>query len=142
MKEEPSGNCLTWRLILSAFILSVDTRHQTIHCYCCCCQKQVADRNLVWQFLGRSSQQLTNVDLDAQGTWWGTWRKDWRSKGVLHLTGRTTLAGWTTQYSQGLDHQPRSVQGSRIDGSRSICSREWPCLTSMGGEALCSVEVL
>jgi hypothetical protein len=55
-------------------------------------------------------------------------------------TTTSTLAGQTTQCSQGLDHQPRSVQGG-IHGSRYICSREWPCLTSMGGETFGPVEV-
>ena len=36
-------------------------RHQTQHC--CCGQEALADRNLVWQFLGRSGQQLTNAKL-------------------------------------------------------------------------------
>ena len=38
-------------------------RHQTRHC--CCGQEGLADRNLVWWFLGRSCQQLTNADVDA-----------------------------------------------------------------------------
>ena len=46
----------------------------------------------------------------------------------------------TTQNSQGLDHQPRSVLGG-IHGSRYICSRGCPCLTSMGGESFGPVEV-
>jgi hypothetical protein len=48
-------------------------------------------------------------------------------------------AGRTTQCFQGLDYQPRSVQGG-IHSSRYICGREWPCLTSIGGEALGPVE--
>jgi hypothetical protein len=54
--------------------------------------------------------------------------------------GRATSAGLTTQYPQGLDHQPRSVQGGTQD-SRYICSRGWLCLTAMEGEALGLVEV-
>ena len=38
-------------------------RHQTLQC--CYGQEPLADRNLVWLLLGRSSQQLTNADVDA-----------------------------------------------------------------------------
>ena len=38
-------------------------RHQTQHC--CGCQEVLADRNLVWLFLGRFEQQLTNADVNA-----------------------------------------------------------------------------
>ena len=33
--------------------------------HCCCCQEVFAIRNLVWLFLGRFYQQLTNADVDA-----------------------------------------------------------------------------
>ena len=56
-----------------------------------------------------------------------------------NFIGKTMLAGWATQISQGLDHQPTSVHG-RIHGSRYICSRGWSCLKSLGGEALGPVE--
>jgi hypothetical protein len=49
-------------------------------------------------------------------------------------------ASQTTQSSQGLDHQPRSVQGV-IHNYRYVCSRGWPCLTSVGREVLSPVEV-
>jgi hypothetical protein len=45
------------------------------------------------------------------------------------------------QSSQGLNHQPKSTQGGTQGFSR-ICSREWPCWTSMGGEALGPVKAL
>jgi hypothetical protein len=61
------------------------------------------------------------------------------AEGHCNLIGRTS-AGQTTQCSQGLNHQPRSVQGG-IHGSKYIGRREWPCLTSMEGEALDPVEV-
>jgi hypothetical protein len=61
-------------------------------------------------------------------------------EGDCHPIGRTMLAGQTTQSSQGLDHEPRSVQGE-IHGFRYMCSRGWPSLTSMGREALGPVEV-
>jgi hypothetical protein len=38
-------------------------RHQTQHC--CRGQEALSDWNLVWQFLERSCQQLTNADVDA-----------------------------------------------------------------------------
>ena len=53
---------------------------------------------------------------------------------------RTMYASQTTKYSQGLDHQTRSVQGG-IHGARYIGNRGWPCLISMGGETLGPVEV-
>jgi hypothetical protein len=39
------------------------------------------------------------------------------------------------QNFQGLNHQPKSIHGE-THGSSCICSRGWPCWTSMGGEAL------
>jgi hypothetical protein len=39
------------------------------------------------------------------------------------------------QCSQGLNYQPKSTHGG-THGSSHICSRGWPCQTSMGGEAL------
>jgi hypothetical protein len=49
-----------------------DRPHLGIHCvcrnqtqFCCYGQEMLADRNQVWQFLGRSSQQLTKADVDA-----------------------------------------------------------------------------
>ena len=54
--------------------------------------------------------------------------------------GRTISAGWTIKCSQGLDHQPKSIQGG-IHDSRYICNRRWPFLTSVGREGLGPVEV-
>jgi hypothetical protein len=42
---------------------------------------------------------------------------------------------WTTQDSQGPNHQPKSIHG-RSHGSRYIYSRGWPDLISVEGEAL------
>jgi hypothetical protein len=39
------------------------------------------------------------------------------------------------QNSQGLNHQPKSTHGG-TNGSKHICSRGWPCWTSVGREAL------
>jgi hypothetical protein len=51
--------------------------------------------------------------------------------------------GWTTistkqylQSSRGLNHQQRSTQGGNQGFSCIICSRGWPCGTTMSGEAL------
>jgi hypothetical protein len=55
-------------------------------------------------------------------------------------TGRTISTIWTTQISQRLSHQPKSTDRG-IQGSRYICSREWPYLTSMGGETLGPMEL-
>ena len=56
LKEGPSVDCPT----LGSF-LSADTNPLN----CCCCQEVLADRNLVWLFLGECFQQLTNADVDA-----------------------------------------------------------------------------
>jgi hypothetical protein len=43
--------------------------------------------------------------------------------------------------SLGLNHQSKKTHGG-THGSSCICSRGWPCWTSMGGEALGPVKVL
>ena len=59
---------------------------------------------------------------------------------VCNPIGRTTIStNQTFQSSQGLNHQPKSTHGG-IHGSSCICSRGWPCWTSVGGEALGSVK--
>ena len=52
---------------------------------------------------------------------------------------RTILINWTTQSSQGLNHQPKSIHRG-IHSSRYTCSREWTSLISVGGEALSPME--
>jgi hypothetical protein len=55
------------------------------------------------------------------------------AEGVCGPIGRTTI--WTNQYpqsSQGLNHQPKSTHGG-THGSSCICSRGWPCRSSMEG---------
>jgi hypothetical protein len=47
----------------------------------------------------------------------------------------------TPQSSQGLNYQLKGTHG-RTHGSTCICSRGWPCRTSMGEEALGPVKVL
>jgi hypothetical protein len=41
----------------------------------------------------------------------GAGRRTGGAEGNCNLIGRTISAGWTTEFSQGVDHQPRSVQG-------------------------------
>jgi hypothetical protein len=36
---------------------------------------------------------------------------------------------------RGLDHQPKNTHGT-THGASHICSRAWPCWTSVGGKAL------
>jgi hypothetical protein len=50
---------------------------------------------------------------------------------------RTMSFGQTTHCSQGLDHQTKRDPWLQIHAY----SKEWPCLTLMGGEALGLVEV-
>ena len=54
LNEGPTGNGHTWGSIMG---------HQTQNCSCG--QEVLADRDQEWQFLGRSSQQLINADVDA-----------------------------------------------------------------------------
>jgi len=70
----------------------------------------------------------------------GAGRRTEGAEGDSNPIGRITSAGQTTQCFQGLDHQPRSVQGG-IHDSRFIGSRQWPYLTSVGRETLGPVEV-
>jgi hypothetical protein len=57
-----------------------------------------------------------------------------------NLIRRTSLStNRTFQSSQGLNHQPKSTHGGTVGPSR-ICSRRWPCLASMGEEALGPVK--
>jgi hypothetical protein len=46
------------------------------------------------------------------------------SEGVCNPTGRTILTNQTTQSSQKLNNQPKSIY-EEIHGSRYICSRGW-----------------
>jgi hypothetical protein len=99
-------------------------------------------------FPGRFCQHLTNADADAwsyhqtelRAPVRGAGRRTGGDKGNCNPIGRTMLAGQTTPCSQDLDQQQRGVQGG-IHGSTYICSKEWPCLTSMGREALGPVKV-
>jgi hypothetical protein len=50
---------------------------------------------------------------------------------VCNPRGRTIATNQTSQSSQGLSYQQRSTHGSRC-----MCSRKWPCHTSMAGEVV------
>jgi hypothetical protein len=54
--------------------------------------------------------------------------------------GGTTSTNQNPQCSQGVNHQPNSTHVA-THGSPSMCSRGWPCWTSMGGEAFGPVRV-
>jgi hypothetical protein len=61
-------------------------------------------------------------------------------KGLKELKELQTIStNQTSQSSQGLNYQPKSIHGG-THGSSHICSRGWPCRTSMGGEALGPVK--
>jgi hypothetical protein len=45
------------------------------------------------------------------------------------------------QKSLGLNYQPKSAHGG-THGSSCICSRRWPCQSSMGGEVVGPVKAL
>jgi hypothetical protein len=60
-------------------------------------------------------------------------------EGDCNPIGRTISVNWIAQSSQRLNHQPKSIHGG-IHGSRYICSRRFPYLTSMRGEAFGPVE--
>ena len=49
--------------------------------------------------------------------------------------------GMDPQVGQSLNHQSKKTHG-RTHGSSYICSRGWPCCSSMRGEALGPVKVL
>ena len=62
------------------------------------------------------------------------------AEGDCNTIGRTTKADLTTQFSQRLDHQPRSAP-KEIFGPRYMCSSRWSCQTATGREALGPGEV-
>ena len=62
---------------------------------------------------------------------WTKW-----AKGDCNPIGKTVSTNWSSQSSQGLNHRPKCIHGGGIHDSRHICSRQFPYLASMGGEAL------
>jgi hypothetical protein len=67
--------------------------------------------------------------------------RDWTegAEKDCNLIGRTISTNQTIQSFQRQNLQPKSTHG-RTYGSNSKCSRGWPYLTSMGGEALGPVK--
>jgi hypothetical protein len=92
----------------------------------------LAERSLIWLSPERPCQSLTNTEVDAHSYWT---EGGVPNRGVRERTegaeGVCNNIKQTPQSSQGLSHQPRSIQGSS-----SICSRGWPCQPSMRGEVL------
>jgi hypothetical protein len=94
-------------------------RHQSL--YCCSGQEALADRDLEWLLLGRSSKQLTNADVDAwsqpsdwaQGPHWRAGKRTGGVEGDCNPIGRTTSAGQITQCSQRLE--PPTKEGTGRD---------------------------
>jgi hypothetical protein len=81
------------------------------------------------------------LSITSEGRLWGgagSWIiifKEW-------CLGGTSI--WTNQDSQsslGLNHQSKKTHGGTC-GSSCICSRGWPCWSSIGGEDLGPVKVL
>ena len=74
----------------------------------------------------------------------GVRRRAEGAEGVCNPIGRTTISIKETppnppQSSKELTHQPKSTHG-RTHGCSSICSRGWPYLASMRGQALGPVK--
>jgi hypothetical protein len=61
------------------------------------------------------------------------------AKAVCIPIGGTISTNQIPQTSNGLNHQQKSTHRC-THGSKCICSREWPCWTSMGGETLGSAK--
>jgi hypothetical protein len=62
------------------------------------------------------------------------------AEGVCHPIERTKISiNKSPQSSQELNHQLNSTHGG-THGSSCICSRGWPCMASIGGEAICPVN--
>jgi hypothetical protein len=57
-----------------------------------------------------------------------------RAKEDCNSIGRTISTNRTTESTQRLNHQPKSMHGG-THGYRCLCNRGWPYLTSMGQEA-------
>jgi hypothetical protein len=57
------------------------------------------------------------------------------AEGDCNPIERTISTSWNIQSSHRLNHQPKSTNRGN-HGSRYICSRGRPCLTSIGGKLL------
>jgi hypothetical protein len=136
LRERPSIHCPTWG---SSPFLVTKLRHYSG------CQKVIADRSLLLLFPEKLCQSLKNRGRCLQSTIGLSMEfpmeeldreRTGGTEGVCNPIRRTTIStNHTPQSSQGLNHQPRSTHGG-THGSSCICSRGFPCLASVGGQAL------
>jgi hypothetical protein len=125
LKKGPSRDCPTWWSILSP-----DTKPQHLllsrgACWqgtnWCGCSSEGSARNWPMQTGMLGANHQTELRDPGGGAGW----RPGGAEGDFNPVGRTLSADWTTQCSQGLDHQPKWVQGG-IHGTRYICSKGWP----------------
>jgi hypothetical protein len=92
------------------------------------------------KYRGRCSDDHSQP-LEYEVPNWGVKERTEGTERVCNPIGRAkVLINQTPQSSQELSHQPKSNHGV-THGSSCICSRRWPCCTSVGGEPLCPVKV-
>jgi len=88
-----------------------------------------------WEVVPASYQYRFRCSQPSEWAWGHQWKrkgKDWRNWRGLQLHKKNNI-NWSTQSSQGLNHQPKSIYGGS-QNSRYICSRGWPYLIAMGGK--------
>jgi hypothetical protein len=76
-----------------------------------------------------------NHQTEPRETNWSARRRNEGAEGDFNPIKRSISTSWTTQSSQRLNYQTKNIHGAS-HGSRYICSRRWPYLTSFRGEAL------
>ena len=83
----------------------------------------------MWMLAVNHQNELWDPNLEVRGRTEG-------AEEVCNIIGKTTIStNQTPQSSQELKLQPNKTHGA-THGSSCICSRGWPYLASMGGEAL------
>jgi hypothetical protein len=104
----------------------------------------LAERSLLQLSLERSARAIKIQRVMVLAN---CWTKHWVPNGggrerteevevIWYPIGRTRISpNQNPQSSQVLSHQPRIKHGSSC-----ICSRGWPCQTSMGGDVLDPIE--
>jgi hypothetical protein len=135
LKERQSRNCPN--------LDSIPCTGTTLQHYSWC-HVVLADRSLAWWYSERLYQHLTETDADihSQSMNWAhepLWKSQGRTEGAEgdgNPIGRTTvLTNRTTQTSQRLSHQPKSIHGLVL-GPCYIGSRGLSCLASVEGMCL------